>query len=99
MTRTVRAVAAFVCASLNLKDMASVLTLSAKAAPFPYAAIAVASYTQNAEIIYDESISGIVLDTDGSKINKEEEIVKALAKSCGLSDDSVKVRSSTISFS
>ena len=79
--------------------MASVLTLSAKASPFPYAAIAVASYTQNAEIIYDESVSEIILDTDGSKINKEEEIVKALAKSGGLSDDSVKVRSSTISFS
>ena len=76
--------------------MAGTLILSAKAAPFPYAAVAAASYTQKAEIVYDESVSGIELELDGSKIASEEEAVKALAKAAGMADDSTKVLYSLI---
>ncbi|VDB94120.1 unnamed protein product [Peniophora sp. CBMAI 1063] len=68
--------------------MAGTLTLSAKASPFPYAAVITAAYTQKAEIVYDEAVKGIELEIDGSKITSEEEAVKALAKAAGLADDS-----------
>ncbi|KZV67990.1 glutamate-tRNA ligase [Peniophora sp. CONT] len=68
--------------------MAGTLTLSAKAAPFPYAAVLAAAYTAKAETVYDESVKGIELEIDGSKITSEEEAVKALAKAAGMADDS-----------
>ncbi|KAI0029739.1 glutamate-tRNA ligase [Vararia minispora EC-137] len=70
--------------------MAGTLTLSAKATPFPFAAVAIASYTQKAEISYEESVTGVLLDLDGSKITSEDEAVKALAKAGGMADDSAK---------
>lgn len=70
--------------------MAGVLTVSSTASPFPYAALATATYTQKAEITFDES-SEISLDLNGSKVTGEDEIVRALAKAAGLADDSAKV--------
>lgn len=72
------------------------LTLSSKLSPFPYSAIAIASYTEKAEIIFDEAATGILLDLNGSKIDNEEDIVHALAKAGGLSEDSAKVCFSVI---
>ena len=68
--------------------MSGALTVSSTASPFPWAAVAAAAYTQKAEIVYDESVSGIELEIDGSKITSEEEAVKALVKV----DDSSRVR-------
>jgi glutamyl-tRNA synthetase len=67
------------------------LTVSFKESPFPYAAIAIASYTQKAEVSYDESASGLTLTVEGAQITSEEDAVKALAKVGGLAEDSVKV--------
>jgi glutamyl-tRNA synthetase len=72
--------------------MAGTLTLSAKASPFPFAVIAIASYTQKTEVVYDESVTGLVLELDGSKLTAEDEVVHALAMAAGLADDSAKVR-------
>ncbi|KAH9950240.1 glutamate-tRNA ligase [Amylocystis lapponica] len=66
--------------------MAGILTVSSATSPFPFAAVAIASYTQKAEIIFDESASGITLELDGSKLTTESEIVQALAKAGELSD-------------
>ncbi|KAL4067745.1 tRNA synthetases class I, catalytic domain-containing protein [Scleroderma yunnanense] len=60
------------------------LTLSTKAAPFPFAAIGIASYTQKAELNYDESATGLLLALDGLQYTSEDEIVVALAKAGGL---------------
>ncbi|OSX65375.1 hypothetical protein POSPLADRAFT_1054129 [Postia placenta MAD-698-R-SB12] len=70
--------------------MPGVLSLSSSASPFPYAAIAIATYTDKAELSYDESASGVSLQLNGSTISAEDEIVRALAKEGGLSDDSAK---------
>ncbi|KAJ7510169.1 glutamate-tRNA ligase [Mycena galericulata] len=66
------------------------LTVSSKQTPFPYAAVAFASYTEKADLVFDESVKGITLQLNGSSITNEEEIVHALAKAHGLSDDSSK---------
>lgn len=71
--------------------MEGTLTLSSKLSPFPYAAIAIASYTQKATLNFDEAATRITLDTNGSKISSEDEIVHTLAKAGGLSGDSAKV--------
>ena len=71
--------------------MAGILTVSSAASPFPYAALATATYTQKAEVTFDESATGISLDFGGSKFTTEDEIVRALAKAAGLADDSAKV--------
>ncbi|KAK0497034.1 glutamate-tRNA ligase [Armillaria luteobubalina] len=68
----------------------STLTVSAKISPFPFAAVATAAYTQKAEIVYDEAVTGPVLDLNGSTITVEEDIVHALSKAGGLSEDSSK---------
>jgi glutamyl-tRNA synthetase len=68
------------------------LTLSFKESPFPYAAVAIASYTQKAEVNYDQSASGLTLTIEGTQIMSEEDAVKALAKAGGLAEDSVKVQ-------
>ncbi|KAE9409788.1 glutamate-tRNA ligase [Gymnopus androsaceus JB14] len=72
---------------------AGTLTLSSKLSPFPYSALAIAAYTEKAEIVYDEAATGISLDLNGSKIDTEDEIVHALAKAGGLSEDSAKAAS------
>lgn len=72
--------------------MAGTLTLSSKLSPFPYAAVVIAAYTEKAESVFDESAAGVVLQLNGSTITTEENIVHAIAKAGGLSDDSAKVR-------
>ena len=67
------------------------VTLSTKTSPFPYAALAIATYTQKAEINYDESVDGVTLDFDGSQLSVEDEIVAHLAKAGGLAGDSTRV--------
>lgn len=74
------------------RAMAGVLTVSSAASPFPYAALATATYTQKAEISFDGTATGISLDLNGEKITSEDEAVRALAKAAGLADDSAKVR-------
>jgi len=71
--------------------MAGTLTLSSKLSPFPFAAIAIASYTQKATLDFDEAAKGVTLDLNGSKITSEDEIVHALAKANNMSGDSAKV--------
>ncbi|KAJ6525755.1 glutamate-tRNA ligase [Mycena capillaripes] len=66
------------------------LTVSSKQTPFPWAAAAVASYTEKAELVFDETVAGITLKLDGATISDEEEIVHALAKAHDLADDSLK---------
>ncbi|EIW84894.1 glutamate-tRNA ligase [Coniophora puteana RWD-64-598 SS2] len=66
------------------------LTLSSKASPFPFAAVAAATHTQKAVLNYDEDAKGIELELDGSRITSEDEIVQALATDGGLSGDSTK---------
>ncbi|KAF8211869.1 glutamate-tRNA ligase [Mycena galopus ATCC 62051] len=62
------------------------LTVSSKLTPFPWAAVAIASYTEKAELVFDETATGITLQLDGSSISDEEEIVHTLAKLHGLSE-------------
>jgi glutamyl-tRNA synthetase len=76
--------------------MAGTLTLSSKLSPFPYGAVAIATYTQKADLAFDETATRISLDLSGSNIDTEPEIIQALAKAGGLSDDSSKVRKSTV---
>lgn len=71
--------------------MAGTLTLSSKASPFPWAAAAIATYTQKAELSFDETASGITLDNAGTKLSTEAEIVQEIAKAGGLSDGSTQV--------
>ncbi|KAJ6502218.1 glutamate-tRNA ligase [Mycena sanguinolenta] len=66
------------------------LTVSSKQTPFPWAAVAIASYTEKAELVFDETVTGITLQSHGATIRDEEEIVHALAKSHRLADDSSK---------
>ncbi|KAJ7219583.1 glutamate-tRNA ligase [Mycena pura] len=68
----------------------STLTVSSKQTPFPYAAVAVALYTEKAELVFDETATGITLQLNGSSICEEDAIVHALAKAHGLSEDSSK---------
>jgi glutamyl-tRNA synthetase len=71
--------------------MVGTLTVSSKQSPFPFAALAIAAFTQTADVAFDESATGLVLDLNGDKFDEEEGIVHALAKAGGLSDDSDKV--------
>lgn len=66
------------------------ITLSTKTSPFPYATIAIATYTQKADLNYDESVDGVTLDFDGSQLSAEDEIVAVLANAGGLAGDSAK---------
>lgn len=71
--------------------MVGVLTVSTAASPFPYAAIAIATYTQKAEVNFDEEVKLASLALDGINITGEDEIVRTLAKAGGLADDSANV--------
>ncbi|KAG1761706.1 tRNA synthetases class I, catalytic domain-containing protein [Suillus occidentalis] len=66
------------------------ITLSTKTSPFPYASIAIATYTQKVDINYDESVEGVTLDFEGSQVSADDEIVAVLANAGGLAGDSVK---------
>ena len=57
-----------------------------------WGAVSIASFTQKAELAFDQGASGVTLDLDGTTLTDEQEIVRALAKAGGLSDESVKVR-------
>ncbi len=70
---------------------AGTIPLSSKLSQFPYSTLAIASYTEKAEIVYDEAATGPSLELNGTKIDEEEEIIHALAKAGGLSEDSAKV--------
>ena len=74
----------------TLATMTGILKLSATLSPFPFAAAAVATYTGKAELVFEEGAS-LSLDLNGSTLSTEDEIVQALAKEGGLSDDSAKV--------
>jgi glutamyl-tRNA synthetase len=67
------------------------LTLSTKASPFPYSVLAIATYTQKAELNFNEAATGVLLDLDGDKYTTEEDIVTILAKVAGLGGESTKV--------
>jgi hypothetical protein len=71
--------------------MAGTITLSSKLTPFPFAAIAIATYTQKASLVFDETATAITLDLNGSKLTAEDEIVRALAKAGELPGDSSEV--------
>ncbi|KII89174.1 hypothetical protein PLICRDRAFT_29531 [Plicaturopsis crispa FD-325 SS-3] len=73
--------------------MSAALTVSAKLSPFPFGAVAIANYTQKAEVVFEESATSPVLDLNGSKADTEDEIVLALAQAGGLSDHSSKTPS------
>ncbi|KAJ7343142.1 glutamate-tRNA ligase [Mycena albidolilacea] len=66
------------------------LTVSSKQTPFPWAAVAIASYTEKAQLVFDETVTATALQLNGSTVSDEEEIVHALAKAHGLADDSSK---------
>ena len=67
------------------------LTLSPTLSPFPYAAAALAAYTKQAELIFDDTATDISLDLSGTVTSGEEKIVEELAKVGGLSGDSTTV--------
>jgi glutamyl-tRNA synthetase len=72
--------------------MSATLLVSPAAAPFPWAAAAIATCTGKADLAFDPSTSGVLLELSGSKITSEDEIVLAIAKLAGLADDSSKVQ-------
>ena len=76
--------------------MSVTLTIPANASPFPYAAAAIAAYTEKAHINIADSATALNLDIDGSSIYEEEIIVQILAKYLGLSEDSEKVILSSV---
>lgn len=67
------------------------LTLSPTLSPFPYAAAALAAYTQQAELIFDDASTGVSLNLSGEAISGEEKIFEELVKASGLSSDSTAV--------
>ncbi|KAF9052843.1 glutamate-tRNA ligase [Panaeolus papilionaceus] len=71
--------------------MSTVLTLSSKQSPFPFAAAAIASYA-GSTLNFDESLTKPVLQIEGSTIDDEDVIVETLAKSAGLAGDSTKTQ-------
>ena len=67
------------------------LTLPSTASPFPYAAAALATYTKQAELVFNDASTDVFLDLNGTVVSGEEKIVEELAKSGGLSSDSTAV--------
>lgn len=64
------------------------LTLPSTLSPFPYAAAALAEYTKQAELAFDDASTDVSLNLGGAVISGEEKIVEELAKVGGLSSDS-----------
>jgi glutamyl-tRNA synthetase len=75
------------------QQIVSVLKLSSKASPFPFAALAVAAYTGNVDLVFDETPDIVLVESYDSVVTNEHDIVHALAKAGGLSGDTVKVSS------
>ncbi|TCD70262.1 hypothetical protein EIP91_004163 [Steccherinum ochraceum] len=73
--------------------MSGTLTVSPGASPFPWGAVSIATFTQKAELVFDQGASGVTLALDGTTITDDQEIIKALAKEGGLADESVKTQS------
>ena len=71
--------------------MSGTLTISPGASPFQWGPVSIATFTLKAELVFDQSASGITLVLDGTTVSDEAEIVRVLAKAGGLSDESVKV--------
>ena len=67
------------------------LTLSSTLSPFPYAAAALAAYTKQAELIFDDAMTDVTLDLSGTVISGEENIIEELSEVGGLSSDSTAV--------
>jgi glutamyl-tRNA synthetase len=67
----------------------STLKVSSRLTPYPYAATAIAEYTEKVQLAFEET-NEVTLDLNGSVITTEEQIVQEIAKAGGLSDDSVK---------
>ena len=67
------------------------LRLSSTLSPFPYAAAALAVHTKQAELVFDDTSTGVSLDLSGAVTSGEEEVVQELAKAGGLSSDSTAV--------
>ena len=67
------------------------LTLSSTLSPFPYAAAALAAYTKQAELIFDDAMTDVTLDLSGTVISGEEKIIEELSEVGGLSSDSTAV--------
>jgi glutamyl-tRNA synthetase len=72
--------------------MAQTLTLSPKLSPFPFAALAIAAYTQKTDIVFDDAATEAVLELNGSKISSQEDIIRALATDCASAEDTPAVR-------
>lgn len=77
---------------VSFLDFYMSLTLSPTLSRFPYAAAALAAYTKQAELIFDDTSNGVSLDLSGATISGEEQIIEELAKAGGLSSDSISVR-------
>ncbi|KAK7467382.1 glutamate--tRNA ligase [Stygiomarasmius scandens] len=73
--------------------MSGTLTLSSKLSPFPFGILAIATYTGNIEVVYDETVTKPVLEIKGSKIESEDDIVHALSTAGGLAEDSANAAS------
>ena len=67
------------------------LTLSSTLSPFPYGAAALAAYTKQAELIFDDAATDATLDLGGTVISGEEKIIEELSKAGGLSSDNTTV--------
>ncbi len=76
---------------LILPQMTGKLIVSSKQSPFPFGALAIASYTNLADITFDETAAAALLELNGSRYDSEEAIVQAIAQAGKLSEDSVKV--------
>ena len=75
-----------------LPVMAQTLTLSLKLSPFPFAALAIAAYTQKADIVFDDAAKEAILQLNGSKISSQEDIIQALASDCASAEETPAVR-------
>jgi len=78
--------------------MAGTLTVSLKLSPFPFAAVAIAAYTQKADLVFDEAATTVSLALNGSEVTTEHEVVQTLAKAGRISDDSAKVSTNSTRF-
>lgn len=70
--------------------MAGTLTVSPSDAPFPYAAVAIAAYTQKAEVVYEPGVTA-ELHLDGSRTTEQDEMLTQIAKGTDLLSESSKV--------
>ena len=96
MTRSLRALSRLLFKRVTVtkhfrSSLIMSLTLSSTLSPFPYAAAALATYTKQAELVFDDTVADVALDLSGTVISGEEKIIEELAKVGGLSSDSTAV--------